>query len=250
MEAYDRLLDRILADAPSPGTLFLLLSRMKDQGHFKRVIQECTRVLNIYPHDIQIRRLLAETYFESDQIAQAESAMNKVLNEIYNLTASYRLHAEILLRQKREKEAVDTLKLYLAHRPDDREALHLLDTLRAKENQAQSGREKESERLPGIATPTLAELYFKQGRIPEAIETYEKVIARNPGSESLRQRLNELQEMLDQTPVSKGSASDKILGKKAKTISILDNWLTNIREKFGKGTPTGDSVKGFDSSIQ
>lgn len=241
MEDYDRLLDRILADAPSPSTLFLLLSKMKQEGHSKRVIQECTRVLNIYPHDIEIRRLLAEAYFESGRISQAESEMNKVLKEIHKFATSYRLYAEILIRQKREKEALESLKLYLAHCPDDGEALHLLDTLGAKEDQAEPRREKESAGLPDIATPTLAELYFKQGQIPEAIAIYEKVIARNPGSESLRQRLHELQEMLDQTPVSKGSVPDRVLETKAKTISILDNWLTNIREKFGKGTTAGDS---------
>ncbi|MDY7036844.1 MAG: hypothetical protein SV375_11870, partial [Thermodesulfobacteriota bacterium] len=65
MGTSDDLYNQILNNAPSPGTLFLVLSRLKEEGQLKRVIQECIKALNIYPDDIQIRQLLAESYLKS-----------------------------------------------------------------------------------------------------------------------------------------------------------------------------------------
>ncbi|MGD9320343.1 MAG: hypothetical protein PVH99_10275 [Desulfobacteraceae bacterium] len=65
MANTDELYRRILADAPSPKTLFHLLSNLKKEGQLRRVIQESVKALNAYPNDIHIRRLLAETYFDA-----------------------------------------------------------------------------------------------------------------------------------------------------------------------------------------
>ena len=73
MDNSDTLFNEILANRPSPETVFLILSRMKEEGLLNRVIQECLKVLDAYPNDIYIRRLLAESYFESDQITEASS---------------------------------------------------------------------------------------------------------------------------------------------------------------------------------
>lgn len=43
-----------------------------------------------------------------------------------------------------------------------------------------------------LASPTLAELYFKQGAYDRAIETYEEVLRREPGNDGARRRLAEI----------------------------------------------------------
>lgn len=43
-----------------------------------------------------------------------------------------------------------------------------------------------------LASPTLAELYFKQGAHDRAIETYEEVLRREPGNDAARRRLAEI----------------------------------------------------------
>jgi tetratricopeptide (TPR) repeat protein len=129
MEISDPLYNEILANGPSPGTLFLVLSRMKENGQMKEVIQECLKALSVYPNDIHIRTLLAESYLEEGQLSQAESELEKVVARIDDLISAYILQAEIFIRQKRTQEAVKALKLYLAHHPDDDSALYLLNEL-------------------------------------------------------------------------------------------------------------------------
>ena len=250
METSDSILNSILADGPSPGTLFLVLSKMKEEGQLRRVIQECHRALDVYPHDINIRRLLAESYFESGQISRAESELERVIKQIDDLMPSYMLQADIYSHQKRGEEAAKALKVYLAHRPDDEEAIRLLETLQppeepptelapATEEEAVPFEEieeevvppLEEEGLPDIATPTLAELYFDQGRLKEAIETYEKIITQDPDDTQSRQRLDELMALLAQEEPVEVKREDRARQKKEKMIVILEAWLANIREQ-------------------
>ena len=136
MDNHDDLFDEILAKGPSPETVFLILSQMKKLGSLHRVIQECRKALESYPEEIRIRRLLADCYIESGRIPQAEAELNGVVSLINCSISSYRLLADILIRQKREKEAVEFLKIYLAHRPDDQEAVDLLETITVTDKSA------------------------------------------------------------------------------------------------------------------
>lgn len=248
METSDDLYNQILTNGPSPKTLFLLLSRLKDEGQLRRVIQESIKALDVYPNDVHIRRLLAEAYFESGSVSQAETELEKVATLIGDLIPSYKLQAQVYGKQGKEEKALEALKLYLAHRPNDQEALHLLDTLRPVEEppvaepqpriEPVSGpieevMEEESftaaeEALSEIATPTLAEIYFNQGQIKEAIDTYEMFIEQNPGDEGSKQRLKELKAMMEDTPIE-GKGVDKAREKKKKMIAILEGWLANIQ---------------------
>ena len=240
MEKIESLLCKILADRPSSGTLVLILSRMKEDGHLKKVIQECIRALRINPDDIPVRRLLAETYLESGQISQAESELSNILTRIDHLVPIYRTLADILIKQKREKEAIDLLNLYLAHRPDDRESNQLLITLQSSViSPIEIEPEEVEERLPDIATATLAEIYFQQNKIREAIEIYEKVIVLKPDDHSSRQRLEELRDMIVRDYRHEKPGGEVKREGTLKTISILERWLTNMRKQFGPGiSPT------------
>lgn len=251
MANSDELYTRILADGPSPKTLFHLLSNLKKEGQLRRVIQESLKALNAYPNDIHIRRLLAETYFDAGLISQAEAELEKVSALISDLTDTYKLQAEIYMKQNRKKEAIRCLELYLAHRPDDRMALDFLNTLEPKEEapveepyppiEETTARSEEQEVLqeipaleeeqPEIATPTLAEIYFEQGQIEEAIDAYEIIVAQNPEDEFSRSRLEELKSMIAEQTAIEEEQRDEVREKKEKMIAILESWLANIREQ-------------------
>jgi len=47
-----------------------------------------------------------------------------------------------------------------------------------------------------IISPTLADIYFQQGHIQEAIEVYEKLIKREPGNDLYKKRLHALKKEL------------------------------------------------------
>ena len=236
MDTSFDLYNQILTNGPSPRTLFLVLSKMKEEGRLRKVIQECLKALSIHPFDIHIRRLLAESYFESGLISQAESELDKVTTMMNDFIPTYRLQADIYLRERREEEAAEALKLYLAHRPDDQEARNLLDTLMPVEEVHVTKPEPDVEEISGpveeIATPTLAELYVDQNLIQEAIATYEKVVAQHPEDERSRQRLEELKAMSieDEALESEDKGVETIRQKKEKMITILEGWLANIKE--------------------
>ena len=248
MENSLSLFDWILEGGPSPGTVFLILSRIKEEGHLKRVIQECLKALGIYPHDIPIRRLLAETYFESGQISQAESELNRIMTLIDDLASVYRLQTEILVRQNRKNEAIGSLRLYLAHRPDDTEANRLLEALQtpeeiidepAGEEEGDYSHPAEDEELPDIATPTLAEIYYQQGQVQEAIDIYENIVSRNPDDLASRERLVELKGMMEKDRISRDLSKDEETGKMRRILSILEDWRASLQEKSKAGMTTG-----------
>jgi len=223
MENSDDLYSNILTDGPSPSTLFLILSRMKKTGQLKEVIQECLRALSIYPNDIYIRRLLAETYFEDGQLSQAESELDKVIARFNDLISCYSLKARIFLQQGRESEALAALKLYLSHRPDDQTALNLYNQLQTTLTPF-----KEKKGMPDIDSVNIAENHFDQGRIEEAIETYKRIIAQNPDNITFRERFDEIKGIMDRM------VRDR---RKEKIISILESWLSTLREGSKAGHP-------------
>ena len=249
----DDVYNQILTDGPSPRTLFHVLSELKKAGQLDRVIKESVKALNVYPKDIHIRKLLAETCFEAGLISQAEEEMEKVTTHLGDLISAYKLQAEIYTKQDRQDDAREALELYLAHRPDDQEAIHFLDALKpgeeapiaetqprveeevsgpTEEFMAQGPTTAEGEGLPVIATPTLGEIYFNQGQIQEAINTYERVVAQNPADEHARNRLQELKRMgLEEKEVGDKEV-DMVRQKKEKMIAILESWLVRLQERF------------------
>lgn len=258
MEISDGFIKEILDNGPSSKTIYLVLSRMKEEGQLQRIIDECLKALDKFPDDINIRRLLGETYFEDGRITEAESELKAVIAHIENAISCYKIQTELLIKQQREDEAIKSLKLYLAHRPDDQEALSLLESLQPPEEipdklappiveEAISPEESEEEAyevpveegLPDIATATLAEVYFDQGRIKEAVEIYEKVIAQNPDDEKSRQRLDELRGIMEQDQREEAGREDGIRRKKEKIIAILESWLLSIREQSNPGVSLG-----------
>jgi hypothetical protein len=73
-----------------------------------------------------------------------------------------------------------------------------------------------------LTSPTLAELYFKQGFPDKAIEVYRQLVEREPGNDRLRRRLAELQ---DSPPVP---ASRRVALER--TIAKLEGMLAAIKK--------------------
>jgi tetratricopeptide (TPR) repeat protein len=160
-------------------------------------------------------------------------------------------------KERRPQEAMGSLKLYLAHRPDDQEATRLFESLCAPakpaevsdaaeepiqpleflvemEPEAFQEQEEETEVVgkedfPDIATPTLAEVYLDQGQFAEALDMYERIVADNPEDHVSRQRVVELKAMLAPPTPPEPSEEDKAREKKEKMIATLTGWLEELR---------------------
>lgn len=213
---YDEIVDKIAA----PKLRLILLEILKKEERPERVIKACMKVLECFPDDIDIRKLLAETYFEQGSIRLAETELEKLGNQIGDLSSVFKLQAELFRKEDRIEEAIDSLKIYLAHHRSDQEATRLLSEL-------SSPREEEPSVLP---TSTLAEIYYKQGELEEAIKMYEQVIEASPDDEKSKIRLNELKGIKEAEEHRKAK-EEIVKEKKLKLIGILERWLANIEQR-------------------
>ncbi len=249
MESSEKFYNELLSGCPSQGTLFRVLSLMKKEGMLERVIDECTKALEVYPDDIKIRRLLAEACYEAGRISRAESEIGSVIAGINELMTGYRFQADIFMSQGRNTEAVEALKLYLIHCPDDKESYALLEsmlpkeevaaeTLQAQEDAAGTVEQPIDSETPEIATATLAEVYFQQGLTEEAIEIYNRVIEKNPDDSRSQERAAELRSILEQDRLAREREQDRLMRKK-KMVYILESWLAGIREQSRPGLSIG-----------
>ena len=71
MAETDNVLGEILNHGPSAGSIFIVLARMKKEGRSSEVVQQCIKFLRVYPDDIRLRIILAESYLETGFIGLA-----------------------------------------------------------------------------------------------------------------------------------------------------------------------------------
>ena len=215
-EIYDEIVDKIA----TPKARIILLEILKKEGKPEKVIQACLKALKSFPDDNGIRKLLAETYFEQGSVELAKEELDKISMQIKELTSVYKLQAEIFKEDNMVEEAINSLKLYLAHHSNDQDAARLLSELSAPLK----------EEVSILPTSTLAEIYFKQGQLEEAITIYTQVVKDFPDDEKYKNRLEELKALT--TTVEPEKSHEVILKEKTVTIiGILERWLTNIEKR-------------------
>ncbi|MEW6664960.1 MAG: tetratricopeptide repeat protein [Thermodesulfobacteriota bacterium] len=241
MNDIHNLVHRILSEGDGTGALYSLLSELKQAGDPDAVIRFCKEALRLFPRDIRIRYLLAEACAETGRLSLGEAEIERATEEIEKLVPAYRLKAEIYLRGKRPDDARKSLEIYLAHRSDDPEAAALQEELKAfstppapapiPEAAAEPEPPPVPPFVPDIATPTLAEVYFGQGQVQEAIATYQRFLAQNPQAERSRQRLAELQALVSPPPSeATGTQPDPTLQKRERMIAVLEAWRSRLCE--------------------
>jgi len=263
MDIQENSINEIFENNPSQGTLYVLLSVMKENGRHNLVIRECLKALMRYPEDLTLRKILAETYLMDGRLVEAESEFGKVINGMKKLAGAYRSQAEIFVRQKREDDAISSLKKYIIFFPEDEDAAVLLEELLAtsavasielSEKQISADiseavepgiadimEAQESDAFPEIITASLAETYFDQGKLAEAREIYEKLLEKDTEDTSLQSRLDEISAMMEQKDEPEEiQAEDTARRKKERMISILDSWRNNIRDMAEGGVTASD----------
>lgn len=89
---------------------------------------------------------------------------------------------------------------------------------------------------PGLASPTLGELYFEQGLPERAVEVYRQILDREPGNERARARLAELEAVVNRPADRTASTPDASAEARAarrrlveQTIERLEGLLASVR---------------------
>ena len=81
-----------------------------------------------------------------------------------------------------------------------------------------------------LATTELAEIYYNQGLINEAINTYELALLSNPDDKTSRERLAELKALNTGESVQRTGVDDIIRERKKRMITVLEEWMGRIQE--------------------
>ena len=214
-DIYNEVIDKIA----TPKARLLLVEMLKKEGKTQTVINACQKVLEIFPDDIHIRRLLAETYFGEGSLDLAEKELEKIANQIRELSSIFKFQSEVFKRENKIDDAIRSMQLYLAHNESDQEAADLLADL--------SPPKEEPSALP---TSTLAELYYKQGELDEAIKVYEQVVASTPGDEKATHRLDELRGEKEGQEGER-AVSRSARDRKLKLLGVLERWLAGVEQR-------------------
>ncbi|MBW2286070.1 MAG: tetratricopeptide repeat protein [Deltaproteobacteria bacterium] len=230
----DEMLERILAGGPSPDTLHVLLSKRLAEGRYGDVIRESLKALSVYPDDIRLRSLLSQAYLKTGFIGLAQAELETAAAHLDQLASIYKLQAEVYARQNRPSEAAEAVNRFLAIHPNDPEALALREKVAPPHGNATAIAEEallsgEPEAATKLSTPTLAEIYYNQGRVQDAIDTYERVLQQHPRNEKAAERLSELRAEAGYAPVTAAHMDDRIRAKKEKVMGILETWLDKIK---------------------
>jgi tetratricopeptide (TPR) repeat protein len=220
VSASDLLYKEIIDKIETPSASVLVIRLLIEEGKTEIAVRACLKALEIFPDDMNIRRLLAETYLTQGHLDLAEKELEKLAYQIGQLSSIFKLQAKVFKKEDRVREAIKALELYLAHHRSDKEATQLLSELN-------SAREEEQPVLP---TPTLAEIYYNQGALGEAIETYQQVLRDSPDDAKSKKRLKELME-IQETGDQRKSTEDIAREQKLKFISILERWLIAIESR-------------------
>jgi len=211
--------DEIVEKIATPKARIILLEILKKEGKSEKFIQACLKALESFPDDISIRKLLAETYFKQGSIELAKIEFDKISKQISDLSSVFKLQAELFKEESMDEDAINSLKLYLAHHSDDQEAANLLSELSAPPKE-------EASILP---TATIAEIYYKQGELDEAIKIYTQLIKDFPDDENYKIRLEALK--AEKKPEYAESSHEAAVQKKElKIVEILERWLANLEK--------------------
>jgi tetratricopeptide (TPR) repeat protein len=229
MNNRDDLYSAILAEAPSPSTLLIVCQRMKEEGNVSDALRGLIRGISLYPDDTRLRQCLSECYLELGFISLAEQEMIRITGQIERLVPVYKTLGNLFERQGRDEKAVLALEKYLAHFPDDREAVERLRSLKEKEDVFPTRTQPPKEIVPEIATHTLAEIYEGQGQLQAAIDTYKKLVEKDPEDFRARERMQQLHDQVygkEETPEPVAAQPEG----RERMITVLEGWLARMQE--------------------
>jgi tetratricopeptide (TPR) repeat protein len=220
------------------GVVHLMLAKLKEDYGVDEMIPWCETALAEYPDDMRLRSLLGRAYMEAGALGRAEEEFMKLASSIDEIASFYKLRAKNLVSLGKDKEAADALNLYLSHYPDDEEALQLLTESPVREEMLheqalqdldeQAGAVETETASIDLASPTLAEIYFSQGRVRDAVRMYEQVVAENPADTSSAARLAELRSASDQVEIGDVGEGSSVRRRTETMIEVLEKWLEGI----------------------
>lgn len=194
-------LKKKLEENPEPSVFVSLADAYRKEGSLDEARKVCLQGIEKNPGHWNAHFVLGRIYQEQSKSREGVAEFKKVLEiDPENLMAHSFLGA-LFMKLEDYKAAIDEYQAVLTINPDDEEAQELLKTAIEKaastpkektvpkENKEEKNQQKTDH---GMASITMAELYFKQGHLEKALEVYEEILRKDPNHSAARQKVSEL----------------------------------------------------------
>jgi tetratricopeptide (TPR) repeat protein len=184
------------------------------QGELEEALKHYRRALELDPRNVDIQQVVdkLETRHQEEMTLaarrQAESESESESEPDSNPEQEIPLAAGVSPFGEQIFETMEPLSSYLEEEGSCDQVSEAEAQLSPEETELLRDQEEgEAGKGPprGMATATLAEVYFQQGLLDKAIETYKRVLRHQPGDQAVKDRLSELRNLrLTKTRPKKG----------------------------------------------
>jgi tetratricopeptide (TPR) repeat protein len=225
---------QILAKDPH-STVFVSLSDAYSRaGRLDEALQVAQKGVQALPWFCPGHEILGKIQVELGNLNEAQRAFNKALTLDGESLAALKGLARIFTEKHQPEIARQVLERALQVYPDNSSVRHMLGQL--PQDEEEEGEEQETtESEPPIATVTIAEVFVKQGLLPQASQVYRDILQAEPGNEAIRKKLEELERSL--TPSDQGVSDESLVDREDQpdaengALIILKGWLERIRQR-------------------
>ncbi|MFC1682787.1 tetratricopeptide repeat protein, partial [Candidatus Zixiibacteriota bacterium] len=159
------------------------------KGEVAQAVEHYRRILELDPRNGEIREVVRELEVELGLSSVEELAAQSPFEVLGQPAVT-----EVPVFGNMDLEPGETREWLLGDE-DDKEPAELEAQLSPEETELlENGTDERSDKGPprGMATSTLAEVYFQQGLLDKAIETFQKVLRHDPDDQQARIRLEDL----------------------------------------------------------
>jgi tetratricopeptide (TPR) repeat protein len=182
-----------------------LAEAYRKAGSLDDAFRVCRKGLEKNPDYSNAHLVLGRIYQGQNKLDDAISEFKKVLEIDPENLMAHSLLGSLFMQKFDYKAAIDEYQAIFTLNPDDEETQKLLKVAIEKaanasqtvsDNESKDSLADKKSDLSSMASATMAELYFKQGHLDKAVETYEELLKKDPNNAATRKKLVELKEKI------------------------------------------------------
>jgi len=230
----------ILAKDPHSTVFVPLCETYRKMGLLDDALEIAERGIETLPMFSPGYTALGRIHAQRGAFEEASAAFAKAIDRDKESLAAIKGLARVRIKTGDQEAARGLLERVLTLKPDDEMASQMLTRLGGRTPavekplssvaaggvpEAEKPRREEGPRGPGgpISTPTIAELYIRQGFPQRAVKVYRDLLQDDPHNESIRRKLVELKKRIEAEAGPKGQES--------KTEPALEEAVENASEE-------------------
>lgn len=245
----------ILTKDPHSTVFVPLAEAFRQMGLLEDALEVAKKGVENVPRFCPGLVMLGRIQFEMNAVEEALASLQAAYDMDSQSLSALKGLARVLVHKGETGRARELLQKAVTLAPEDAGAGRMLATLPSSAEEPTAPAERPED--DPIATPTIAEIYLKQGLPHRALKVYRDLLKANPQNQELRQKLAALEQMLQAEagtadaaaepqaapaaapgPATAGGASPLAAGSgnpafeaPERHLAILNRWLAAIRSR-------------------